>query len=510
MARSTTSADSPKKTPISFSSSSSSSSPQPLTVDNVRKHTKALAVPAKKPKASRLVSLERTFLCQDKNYPRTRPKLPRPIQKAYASSDSSVHWRGDDRALFKLDPAAKYNIRDYLLEQCKAQRQTTNELTKPTGTKVVFVLRFNNDDREQEALCMQTNAATLHGIYNFRNVHSCIKKAPAARKMSMSNAKNMAPRRLPRSEGTTSLTRLMASANEEGFPLPDRELDSESDEDQDEAAPPPYTTALDAITEGDEDEEADVGFVNVVDIGAPKYCHDPDSANHPECHGRYKADAYAHNVVDAELDFQERFVSAHSGHDSAAYYRNWLCLKHDHGETLVHRQSSLRNPVASPEEEEEESDGDVELDDGTEQLLRLVANKYGPLTLEGQKAKPAGPTTSCFEECIAKVNEYLYRDPEDDPWLSGQPLDNEDDVVSEPSTLFEGIADLSNDEASASTAPAPAPGNPKSSNVPVMNEEDLEKVSSSLPQVWIILTTRSSSTHLTRTSSTAMCSDMGR
>lgn len=99
----------------------------------------------------------------------------------------------------------------------------------------------------------------------------------------------------------------MASANDEGFPLPDRELDSYSDEDQDKTAPPPYTTALDAITEGDEDEEADAGFVHVVDVGVPEYCRNPDSANHLDCHGRYKADSYAHNVVEAELSFQERF-----------------------------------------------------------------------------------------------------------------------------------------------------------------------------------------------------------
>lgn len=213
---------------------SSSTTPQPLTIDNVRKHTKAVAVSSKskKPKASRPVSPERTFLCQDKNYPSTRTKPLDPIQKAYADSGPDVHWCGDDRALFEFDPAARYNIRNYLLEQCKALTQTTNELTKPTGTKVVFVLRFNKDDQEQEALCVQTNAATLHGIYKFRNVHPSTKKAAVSRKMASRSVKSVTPRRLPRSHGTTPLARLMASADEEGFPLPDRELDSDSDDEQ--------------------------------------------------------------------------------------------------------------------------------------------------------------------------------------------------------------------------------------------------------------------------------------
>ena len=470
MARSTISTTSPKKT------SASSLIPQPLTTEILRMYTKTVAVSSKKLKAPRLASPERTFLCYDKNYPRTRPKPLQPIQKVYVSSGPSVHWRGDDRALFELDPVAKYNIRDYLLGQCKALRQTTNELTKPTGTKIVFILQFNVDDAEQEALCVQTNAATFNGIYNFRDVHPSNKKAPTARKMSTTSAKNVPLRRLPRSRGTTSLTRLMASANEEGFPLPDRELDSDSDQDQDETTPPPYTTALDVITEGDEDEEG--GFVDVGDLDVPKYC-DPDSANHPECHGRYKAVSYAHNVVDAELDFQERFVTAHSDHDSAAYYRNWRVLKHDYGETMVHGQSLLRKPVTSTGGYSEKSDSDGELDDGTEQLLRLIDKKYGPLTLEGQKAKPAEPATKGPEKCIAKVNEYLDRDPDDDPQHLGQLFDFEnEDAVSQPETLFGGVDDLNDDEDITAPASTPTSAQPRSSNAPVMTEEELEKVSS--------------------------------
>ncbi|KAF3044115.1 hypothetical protein E8E12_009868 [Didymella heteroderae] len=454
--------------------STSPSTPQPLTVDNVRRLIKGISVSSKKPKASRPVSPERTFLCQDKKYPRTLPKPPLPSQKTHATSTLAVHWRGDDRELFRLDPAAKYNIRDYLLEQCKARTQTTNELTKPTGTKVVFVLRFNDDDMEQEALCVETNATTLYGIYNIRNAHSSTKEAPVSRKMSRSSAKDVGPRRLPRSRGITSLARLMASAIEEDFPLPDRELDSDSDGDQDESAPLLHTAALDTITEGNEDEEMNNAFVDVVDLGAPEYRRDPGSANHPEGYGRFKDDSHTHNVVDAELDFQERFTTNHNGRDSAAYYRKWRTLKHDHAETMVPGQSSLRNPVGRTEEEEDEGASDDELNDPTEQLLRLIAKKYGPLTLEGQKMKPAEADTNCSEQCSAKVTDYFDRDPYDDPWLSGQPFDDENEgAVSEPSTMFEGVADFSDDDATVSAA---VTAKAQTDSDSVVSEEALEKL----------------------------------
>jgi hypothetical protein len=440
---------------------------QPLSQSNLRQHNKAVAVTPKKYKAPPLTSPEQTFLCQDKDYPRTRTKPLLPIQKAYMSSDPSVHWRGDERALFKLDPAAKYNIRDYLAERCTARVQTTNELTKPTGTKVVFVLHFNDGSGEQEALCVQTNATSLNGIYNFRNVHPSVKKGRMSGTIPADSMRNEARRMLPRSRGTTSFTCMMATANEEGFPLPDHELDSDSDEEQEEAVPSPYTTALDAITESDEDEEAAGGFIDVVDFGAPKYCRDPDSAYHPKCHGRYKAHSYTHNIADAELDLQERFIRAHGGHDSATYYRNWRTVKLDHGETLVHGQSSLRNLAADPEEDDEEDDSD-ELDDPTEQLLRLIAKKYGPLTLEGQKTQSAQTEEKLSEECSFKVDKYL----------SCQTFDDEnEEAVYEPSTSFEGVADFSDDDAPA-YAPIPAPAETNSRNTPVMTEEELEKVSS--------------------------------
>jgi hypothetical protein len=62
-------------------------------------------------------------------------------------------------------------------------------------------------------------------------------------------------------------------------------------------------------------------------------------------------------------------------------------------------------------------------------------------------------------------------------WLPGQPLaDNNDDVLSEPNTLFEGVADLSDDDDVPAPPSTPTTVQSKSRNTPVMNEEELEKV----------------------------------
>lgn len=369
-----------------------------------------------------------------------------------------------------LDPAAKDNIRDYLLEQRTALKQTTNELKKPTGTKVVFILQFDEEGGEQEALCVPTNATTLHGIYNLRGAHFPREKLNSRAK-STDSMQDEATCMLTRSRGATSFTRLMSSASEEGFPLADRELDSDSDdEDEHGVLPQAYTAKLDGITERDENEEIDDGFVDVVDLEAPKYCRDPDSARHPECHGRYKTEFYAHNIFDAELDFQDRFVTAQNGSDNGSYYRNWRTLKLDYGETLVHGQSSLRNAVAISEEGEELTEPD-----DTEDLLDLIAEKYGPLTLEGQRTRSARAETECSAERSSKVRKYLEQVPENDLWLYGQSFaDRDDDLVSEPSIVFDGVADFSDDEIHA---PALAAAGSRSRDVPVMSEDALEEVS---------------------------------
>lgn len=102
-------------------------------------------------------------------------------------------------------------------------------------------------------------------------------KSPTADKHNMQNASKP---RLRRSPGTISFAQMMASANEEGFPLADRELDSDSDDSAGSEVPLLYTQSLDAIAE--EDVDANDGFAKVVDYETPKYCCDPNSSIHPD------------------------------------------------------------------------------------------------------------------------------------------------------------------------------------------------------------------------------------
>lgn len=252
----------------------SPSIPLPLICENVLKYTQDVATPARKPTAQQ-PSSKRTFLCQEKGYPRKPSKSTRPDQRAFANSSPSIHWRGDGTALFKLDPAAKYNLRDYLAGQCEAHNEASNELTKPTGTRVVFVLQSNDGNEGQEALCVSTTPATLHGIYSFRDAENndTVKPFESPLLPPTKNMKSGAIR-IPRGgRGTAPFTHVIANADEADFSQTDHELDSDSDdEDRRRSTPSTYAPALDVITEDNEDEEADTGFVDVVDHGAPKYC----------------------------------------------------------------------------------------------------------------------------------------------------------------------------------------------------------------------------------------------
>ncbi|KAF1350546.1 hypothetical protein EJ07DRAFT_183982 [Lizonia empirigonia] len=158
--------------------------------------------------------------------------------------------------------------------------------------------------------------------------------------MIMNGMQTPSMRRLPRSRDTASFAHLMASANEEGFPHADRELDADDEEnDVSERSPLSYTSNLEAIAE--DNEESTDGFLDVSDCEAPKYCRDPNFPGHPDCLGRHKIDSFGFGAVDAKLDFQERFALIHNGGDSPAHYHNWCILKWNHGETIVHGQSSL-------------------------------------------------------------------------------------------------------------------------------------------------------------------------
>lgn len=152
--------------------------------------------------------------------------------------------------------------------------------------------------------------------------------------------KTTSTRRLPRSRGTMSFAHLMASANEEGLPHADRELDTDDEEnDISDRSSIPYTSNLEAIAEDNEDSTD--GFPDVADCIALKYCRDLKFPGHPNCLGRHKIDSFGFGAVDAKLDFQERFDLIHNGGDSPAHYYNWCTLKWNHGESMVHGQSSL-------------------------------------------------------------------------------------------------------------------------------------------------------------------------
>lgn len=144
---------------------------------------------------------------------------------------------------------------------------------------------------------------------------------------------------------------------------------------------------------------------------------------------------------------------------------------------MVHGRSSLRNAVVDLDKSEDEDEEEEEdLDDATELLLRLIAARYGPLTLEGQKTKPMGSERGCSEECSARVNEYLDQDLENNLWPPDHSFSDEhEELISEPSILFDGVADFSEEEAHA---PVPAPTASQTGVVTPISEEDLEKVSS--------------------------------
>ena len=415
------------------------------------------------------LSPERTFLCQDRPYPFARSRRNRAavIYRGIPTPKTgSVHWQGGKHALFELSSTVRRDVQDYILSHCAAQNKGSNELTKPTGTKFVYILQPDDDeDGEQGALCLPTIPATLESIYRSRHVKydntTDKRTAPAQISAKMHNVNT---RRLQRSPGTTSFARMMASANEEGFPLADRELDSDDSDSSEQSVRATATQSLYAIAE--EDGDADDGFVNVVDYECPKYCRDSDSSIHPDCNGRYKTGAHALNAIDSNLDFQQRFDHIHNGGDSITHYRNWRILKWDHGETMVHGESSLRSEMVVEDQLDEE-----QCEDGAKRLIRMIDAKYGPLTLQGQKKieQVEMGDAKLSDESLYKISRYLEEE-ELDPWLSKRSsFDEHQDTASVPSMLFHGVADLDDDTAVPFVAP-------QINWVPSVSEDTLIKV----------------------------------
>lgn len=213
---------------------------------------------------------------------------------------------------------------------------------------------------KQEALCVPTKLCIPAIVYMLKaveKVEDTIK--PTSLHMSATyNMQNEGTRKLARKQGTPSFAHKMASANEEGIPLNDRELDSDSDDSEDDSQRPaelPYNRTLNTITE--DDEAPNTGFTDAIPYKPPKRCRDPHFAGHPICHGRQKTTSHCSNGGDAREDLQLRFAALHDGGDSVAYYRDWRILKWEHGQTMVHGQSTLRNEVTTGKEEGERCAG---------------------------------------------------------------------------------------------------------------------------------------------------------
>lgn len=391
----------------------------------------------------------------------------------FTLADTSAHWRGSEFALFKLSKTAKCDIQDYILSRCEARNKDTNELTKPTGTKFVYILQLDDaGNMEQEALCVPTNPMTLASVYKFRNlpengnnVEELTLPTATTTKMQIAT-----PRRLPRSRGTKSFASLIANAKDEEFPLMDHELEITSDEiDDAQISPLAFSQTLGAIAE--EPEVSYAAFVDVENYTPPRYCRDPHFTGHLECLGREKTDSYCSNAVDAELDLRQRFAMVHNGGDSPAQRRDWRILKWDYGQTMVHGQSSLRIefPVDDTLESTDE-DPIEELEDTSARFIQRLEAKYGPLTIANYvgSVQPQQGEVKCTEECMFKIDKFLEAHIERIPGYPEYASAN--DLGSAPSSLFDGIDDFSDDGKFAPVPVSPYTG-------PHFPEEELLKVS---------------------------------
>ncbi|KAH6613930.1 hypothetical protein C7974DRAFT_380330 [Boeremia exigua] len=428
------------------------------------------------PMPSRRVELHSTspqnsFLCQDARYPFQHLTPPRPVRTSFAGLGTSVHWRGPGLSLFRMNPAAKCDIQDFLLGACAAQDKEHSEVSQPTGTKTIYIVEADSAGESQEALCEPTNSETLKGICNFP-VEGHHADQPSQLVEHPVTMLDDMPQWLSRSQGVKEEETSLA-----GYEF---DIDSDSDEREDldtPSPPPPHIPTLESISEVDEDIESNDGFVNVIDDEPPMYCRNPHSADHPHCHGRIVDHQFGYNAMDAELDFQERFVLTHGSVHSVSRYRDWQYLKWECGQSTVHGRSSLRVEVQVDDDQnlEDENDQNYELEVEDDQspgdrLVCLIEEKYGPLTRHGLLSTvPARSETQCSEECIFKIEKFLHAEPQDDLWLTNGTFINENEErVSEPSMVFVGLGD--------DAEPTP-PVTPSSNyTTPSMTEEALLKI----------------------------------
>lgn len=335
-------------------------------------------------------------------------------------------------------------------------------MTKPSGSREVFIITLedaNTEGEGQETLCGSGGMGM--GIYGVCRLGPFPRLSMATNEMTM----NSNTCRLPRSRGMTSFARVMASAKSDGFPLVDREFDSDSDTDTDTDEEPEHhhtssgPARLEVIPEADEGEEPSI----IADYTAPRLCHDPYSTAHPICLCRTESASQAHAVADAQLDFRYRFATTHEGEDSAAHYHNWRALKWEFGESFVYGGSGLSTEVIV-------DDGEGVIQGGHEgkgeKLLRMIEKKYGSLTLQGQQGEREAIGMGMGSE-EAEWKERVEKFLED-----GVEGDADEGLVSEPSTLFEGVEDLE-DGTEAGMMKVPS----RSGAVISMSEEVFLKVS---------------------------------
>lgn len=75
-------------------------------------------------------------------------KISRPSSEPPTYSSNIL--QGDVNALFALSPIAKPDVRDFVTGEVKARAKVGHELIKPTGRKVVFVLRMEDEGNKAE------------------------------------------------------------------------------------------------------------------------------------------------------------------------------------------------------------------------------------------------------------------------------------------------------------------------------------------------------------------------